>query len=89
MIHMKCQILFFLKNKKINFRMSSATNLPNALRVKATFKIVKGVVFIYIYIEREREGEREREREREILTLLLTSLGKTILLGVLFFYSEL
>ena len=36
MIHMKCQILFFLKNKKINFRMSSATNLPNALMMMSS-----------------------------------------------------
>ena len=33
MVHMECQVLFSLKNNKINFRMSSAANLLSALRV--------------------------------------------------------
>ena len=40
MIHMKCQALVSLSNKKINFRMSpatlSATKLLSILRVKDT-----------------------------------------------------
>ena len=32
-IHVKNQVLFHLKNKKINFRMSSATNVLSASRV--------------------------------------------------------
>ena len=31
---MKCQVLFSLKNNKVNSRMSSATGLVNALRLK-------------------------------------------------------
>ena len=34
MIHMKCQVLFSLKNNKMNFKTSSATNFPSILWVK-------------------------------------------------------
>ena len=45
MIHMKWQVLFFQKNNKINFGMSSVANLLNPLQVHELIQIEQDSLF--------------------------------------------